>query len=141
MKWFLCLVISFSANASFIAVSDLATCEKADLFSHKSICESDKKGECVNFPGGYCQQYVMALTANGEKYLETDQEKLATYLANRQAEESARLLKRQRVQEALSDLETISDADIDANTSLATMRAFQKRQLKVLKALKDKSEP
>lgn len=53
----LLLLLTFNVQASFIAVSDLKTCETPDLFSHKEICESDKKGECIDFPGGFCQQY------------------------------------------------------------------------------------
>ncbi|MDQ3159096.1 MAG: hypothetical protein M3P98_03125 [bacterium] len=50
-------LLSFNSHASFIAISDLQTCEKADLFSHKEICEGDKQSTCVPFLGGFCQQY------------------------------------------------------------------------------------
>lgn len=67
MKILIALLISFQAQASFIALSDLVTCEKANLFSHEKICESDKGGDCVPFPGGYCQQYdVVDEIVNGK---------------------------------------------------------------------------
>ncbi len=53
----LAYILTIPSHASFIAISDLQTCEKADLFSHKEICEGDKQSTCVPFLGGFCQQY------------------------------------------------------------------------------------
>jgi hypothetical protein len=58
--------------------------------------------------------------------------------AERQAENSARALKQQRIQDALNDLDSISDSDVDAFSVPAPVKAFLKRQIKILKAFKDR---
>jgi hypothetical protein len=118
MKYLLILLISFNSFASYIAIPDLETCEKADLFSHKEICESDKNGECIEYlNGSLCQSLELITDEEGKKSLVENADKKAAHLAKLKAIEDTEKLEADKKSQAKEKLKTFDKSKITTVTA------------------------
>lgn len=74
MKFLILLFVSLSANASYINISSCLS-GGGDLFTHKTNCENDTAGECLEFPGGSCR-VLDVVVSDGVKSFSVNLEKV-----------------------------------------------------------------
>jgi hypothetical protein len=131
MKYLLILLISFNSFASYIAIPDLETCEKADLFSHKEICETDKKSECLEYvDGSFCQSLDLITDEDGKKSLVENADKKAAHLAKLKQIEDAQKIEADKKALAKEKLKTFDKSKI---TTVAAARDWIAEIVEILK--------
>ena len=131
MKYFLLLLISFSAQAYFVNLENCVTNGGADLYSSKQDCELTTKGECGEFIAGSCKEYNLVSEVKfgfptGKKILVLDNAKKAANEADISAKNNAYKIKEDSRKAKRFELKAI---DWDAVKTINDLKGIIKKHL------------